>query len=112
MNNVLSSKTLPKQPQIHVKRRREERKIKRMKDLLFLLLKGHFVQCFQQEIKALSCHGSQDSRVDERREKSKRQVRKWWRFSWLRGGSVLPCVCVFGEQNKIKDEDEECVVVR
>jgi hypothetical protein len=22
------------------------------------------------------------------------------------------CVCVFGEQNKIKDEDEECVVVR
>jgi hypothetical protein len=26
--------------------------------------------------------------------------------------AVCVCVCVFGEQNKIKDEDEECVVVR
>jgi hypothetical protein len=95
MGNVLSSKTLPKQPQIHVKRRGEERKMKRMKDLLFLLLKDHLVQCFQQEIKALSCYGSQDSRVDERREKSKRQVRKWWRFLAIeRGKCVVVCVCV------------------
>jgi hypothetical protein len=29
-----------------------------------------------------------------------------------RGKCAAVCVCVFGEQNKIKDEDEECVVVR
>jgi len=59
----------------------------------FALERSPLCNASNKKSKPHTCHGSQGSRVDERREKSKRQGRKWLRFSWLRGGECdVMCV--------------------
>jgi hypothetical protein len=87
MGNVLSSKTLPKQPQTHVERRREE-KNERDGELTVLLLKDPLCAMLPTKNQSPTCAMApkvQGLMREERRAREKGE--KWWKFLLLSGGN-------------------------